>query len=167
MTVVALAGLASSVFASRLMIAVAIACLHGWITTTNFYVPASDRADAFRAIDRAVGVMEYYITGTQPRFLLAPPRRLGHYIQGLTSVYLWGYTIVADGYPKVTADQAARISPGTTVVVIAEEDGIAATFDEVFAPHGLSGLVRGSERVETVHGPIYLTFLEARARPVS
>ena len=167
MTLVVVAALARSPVWSRLAVAAAIVCLHGWITLTNYYMPSSDRADAFRAIDRAVGVMEYYVGESQPRFLLASPRKLGHYVKGLTSVYLWGYTIVTDRYPAITAEQAARISPGTTIVVFAEDDGAAATFDQVFAPFDLAGVVKGSERVETVHGPLYLTFLEAKARPPS
>jgi hypothetical protein len=159
--------LVRSAVVSRTVLAGTLVCLHGWITTTSFYAPAADRADAFRAIDRAVGIMEQYIGDTQPRFLLTPPGRLGHYVQGLTSVYLWGYTIVTDRYPTVTAEQAARIPPGATVIVISETDDAASGFDEVFAPHGLSGVVRGSNSVETVHGPLYLTFLEATARPAS
>jgi hypothetical protein len=111
---VGIAALARSALWSRLMAAAAIICLHGWLTLTTYYMPSGDRADAFRAIDQAVGVMEHYITDSQPRFLLAPPHQLGHYVQGLTSVYLWAYTIVADRYPAITADQAKRIVPGTT-----------------------------------------------------
>jgi hypothetical protein len=159
--------LVRSAAVSRAVLAGALVCLHGWITTTNFYAPAADRADAFRAIDRAVGIMEQYIGATQPRFLLTPPTRLGHYVQGLTSVYLWGYTIASDRYPEVTPDQAARITPGTVVIVIAERKGAADGFDEVFAPYGLTGILKGGDVVETEHGPLYLTFLEARARPVS
>jgi hypothetical protein len=164
---VGVAALARSAVASRMAVAAAIACLHGWLTLTNAYMPTRDRADAFRAVDRAVGVMEYFVTDSQPRFLLTPPRKLGHYVQALTSVYLWGYTIASDRYPAVTANQAARIVPGATVVVIAEEDGAASGFDEVFAPYGLAGVVKGSERVETVHGPLYLTFLQAKSRSAS
>ena len=146
------------------MVAVALACIHGWLSLTTFYTPADDRADGFRAIDRGIQIMERYVTADQPRFLLAPPRKLGHYVQGLTSVYLWGYTIASDSFPKVTPQQAARIEPGTTVVVIAEDRDAAATFDEVFAPYGLSGQVQGAERIDTRHGPLYLTFMEAGVR---
>ena len=110
-----------------------------------------------RAIDR-------YLSVSQPRFLLASPANLAQYVQGLTSVYLWGYTIASDRYPTVTAAQAKLIVPGTTVVVIAEYADAAASFDDVFAPFGLRGVRKGLERIDTVNGPLYLTFLEARAR---
>jgi hypothetical protein len=161
---VGVAALARSVVGSRIALAAAIFCLHGWLTLTNTYLPSRDRADVFQTVDRAVGFMEYFITDSQPRFLLTPPRKLGHYVQALTSVYLWGYTIASDRYPAVTAAQAALILPGATVVVISEEDGAASGFDEVFAPYGLSGAVKGSERVETIHGPLYLTVLYAKPR---
>jgi len=64
----------------------------------------------------------------------------------------------------VTAEQAALIEPGAVVVVIAEQADAAGRFDEVFAPFGLRGVQRGAERVETVLGPLYLTFFEAKAR---
>ena len=63
--------------------------------------------------------------------------------------------------------QAALIVPGATVIVIAEYADAAAHFDNVFARFGLRGVRKGSERIETKLGPLYLTFLEAKARAVS
>jgi hypothetical protein len=157
----ALAVLARTPSAGRLLVAAALVCLHGWLSATA-YAPADDRADAFRAIDRGVRIIERYVVADEPRFLLTAPRKLGHYVRGLTSVYLWAYTIASDSFPRVTPQQAARIVPGTTVVVIAEDGDEATKFNEVFAPYGLSGRMLGSDHVDTSHGPLYLTFFEAR-----
>jgi hypothetical protein len=144
----------------RAAVAAALVCLHGWLSATTFYIPVNDRADAFHAIDRGVRIMERYVTLNRPTFLLTPPKKLGHYVRGLTSVYLWGYTIVSDSFPNIIPEQAVQIRPGWKVVVISEEQDAAARFDDVFAPYGLRGRVRGSEHVDTAHGPLYLTFLE-------
>ena len=154
-------GLIRPVVPRRLAILAALVCLHGWLSTTADYGPYPDRADGFRVIDRGLGIVDRYITAEQPRFLLAPPQKLGHYVQGLTSIYLWGYTIASDKFPVVAPEQARQIRAGTRVVVIAEQENAAAPFDEVFAPYGVSGHVMGSERLMTQHGPLYLTFLEA------
>ena len=149
----------------RLFVATAIMFLHGWLSATPYYSRTMDRADGFDTIDRGVRIIERYVTVERPRFLLAPPRKLGHYVQGLTSVYLWGYTIAADRFPRVTPKQAAEISPGLMVIVIAEDENAAAEFDNVFAPYGFRGEVKGTERLETGQGPLYMTFLETKALP--
>ena len=148
---------------ARLGIVVAIACVNGWLPLTSFYLPGGDRSDAFRAIDEGMRVIDRHLTVAQPRFLLASPTKLAHYIRGLTSVYLWGYTIVSERYPSVTAEQASLVTAGAIVVVIAEQPDAANTFDEVFAPFKLRGIPRGSESIVTDHGRLYLTFLEAKA----
>ncbi|HEY1303417.1 MAG TPA: hypothetical protein VGF24_07720 [Vicinamibacterales bacterium] len=165
--VVVIAAFARHTVASRILIAVIVACLNGWMASTGLYALVGDRADGFDAIDRSVKAIDRYLSVSQPRFLLASPMKLSSYVTGLTSVYLWGYTIASDRYPTVTAAQAALIVPGTTVVVIAEYADAAKSFDDVFAPFGLRGVRKGSERIETQHGSLYLTFLEARARTVS
>jgi hypothetical protein len=154
-------GLIRPVVPRRLAILAALVCLHWWLSTTADYGLYPDRADGFRVIDRGLGIVDRYITAEQPRFLLAPSQKLGHYVQGLTSIYLWGYTIASDKFPVVAPEQARQIRAGTRVVVIAEQENAAAPFDEVFAPYGVSGHVMGSERLMTQHGPLYLTFLEA------
>lgn len=162
---VLMAALAAHATASRLAFAASIASLNVWISMTGFYYPGTHRADAFGAIDRGVSLVDRYV-GSQrrPKFLLASPTKLALYVRGLTSVYLFGYTIVSEQFPRVTAEQAALIEPGAVVVVIAEQADAAGRFDEVFAPFGLRGVQRGAERVETVLGPLYLTFFEAKAR---
>jgi hypothetical protein len=124
-----------------------------------------DRADGFDVINCGVRIIERYVTVDRPRFLLAPPRKLGHYVRGLTSVYLWGYTIAADRFPNVTPKQAAEISPGLMVIVIAEDENVAAEFDNVFLRYGFRGELKGVERLDTRHGPLYMTFLEAKTLP--
>jgi len=158
-------GLSRLVVPRRLAILAALVCLHGWLSTTADYGPYPDRADGFRVIDRGLGVVDRYITEEQPRFLLAPPQKLGHYVQGLTSIYLWGYTIASQKFPDVAPEQARQIRGGTRVVVIAEQENAAAPFDEVFAPYGVRGNVMGHERLMTQHGPLYLTFLQAIELP--
>jgi hypothetical protein len=153
--------------ASRAGIVAALVCVHGWLPLTNVYLPGGDRAEAFRAIDRGVRIIERYAPREQPKFLLTPPKKLGHFVQGLTSVYLWGYTIASDRFPAVTPAQAALITPGILVIVISEEPDAAAPFDQVFAPYRLRGVRRGSERIDTARGPIYLTFVEAAALPAA
>ena len=149
----------------RVVVLAALICLHGWLSTTTDYGPYPDRADGFRVIDRGLGIVDRYITAEQPRFLLAPPQKLGHYVQGLTSIYLWGYTIASNRFPEVAPEQARQIRDGTRVVVIAEQENAAAPFDEVFASYGVRGKVMGSEQLMTQHGPLYLTFLEAIELP--
>ena len=153
--------------AARLIIATVVACLNGWLQLTDYYYPKADRIEDFAVVDRGVAIVDRYLTGFQPRFLLASPTKLRLYVQSLTSVYLWGYTIVSPNYPEVTSAQAALIVPGATVIVIAEYADAAAHFDNVFARFGLRGVRKGSERIETKLGPLYLTFLEAKARAVS
>ena len=145
----------------RIAILAALVCLHGWLTMTTDFGPYPDRADGFHVINRGLGIVDRYITGEQPRFLLAPSQKLGHYVQGLTSIYLWGYTIASNKFPEVAPEQARQIRDGTRVVVIAEQENAAAPFDRVFAPYGVSGRVMANERLMTQHGPLYLTFLEA------
>jgi len=149
----------------RVVIVAALISLHGWLSATTDFGPYPDRADGFQVINRGVGIVDRYITADQPRFLLTPPQKLGHYVQGLTSIYLWGYTIASDKFPEVRPEQARQIRAGTRVVVIAEQENAAAPFDQVFAPYGLSGRVMGSEQLTTRHGPLYLTFLEALEVP--
>jgi hypothetical protein len=161
----AVAALARSAATAVVSTAVSIVCLHGWLAATPYYAGSPDRADGFRAIDEGVRAIEKYVCLDRPRFLLAPSRSLAHYMQGLTSVYLWGYTIASDSFPAVSARQAAEISPGLIAIVIADNDATAGQFDEVFKPYGLGGQVKGTERIETRHGPLFLTFLEARALP--
>jgi hypothetical protein len=158
---IGVAALVRTVTTQRLAILAAVVCLHGSITTTPEYGPSPDKADGFQVINRGLGIVDRYITAEQPRFLLTPAPNLGHYIQGLTSVYLWGYTIATNTFPVVAPEQARRIRAGTRVVVIAEQEDAAAPFDAVFAPYGVSGHVMGNERLMTEHGPLYLTFLEA------
>jgi hypothetical protein len=145
----------------RIVILAALVCLHGWLSTTSDYGPYPDRADGFQVINRGLGVVDRYITADQPRFLLASPQKLGHYVRGLTSIYLWGYTIASDKFPEIAPEQARQIRGGTRVVVIAEQENAAAPFDQVFAPYGVIGRVMGREQLMTQHGPLYLTFLEA------
>jgi len=145
----------------RIAIVAALVCLHGWLSTTSDFGPYPDRADGFHVINRGLGIVDRYITAEQPRFLLAPPQKLAHYVQGLTSIYLWGYTIASNKFPEIAPEQARQIRAGTRVVVIAEQENAAAPFDQVFAPYGVSGRVMGSEQLMTQHGPLYLTFLEA------
>jgi hypothetical protein len=151
--------------ARRVVIVAALISLHGWLSVTTDFGPYLDRADGFQVINRGIGMVDRYITADQPRFLLTPPQKLGHYVRGLTSVYLWGYTIASDKFPEVPPEQARQIRAGTRVVVIAEQENAAAPFDQVFAPYGLSGRVMGSEQLMTQHGPLYLTFLETREVP--
>jgi hypothetical protein len=152
------------VVVSRLAIVVALVCLHGWLRATPEYGRSPDKVDGFQVIDRGIGVIDRYLTEEQPRFLLAPPQKLGHYVQGLTSVYLWGYSIATDRFPLIAPEQAKKIVPGTRVVVFSEQENAAAPFDDVFAPYGVRGRVMGSERLMTEHGPLYLTFLESIER---
>jgi len=162
----AVAAFARPAALGRLFVATALVFLHGWLSATPYYYDRTmDRADGFDVIDRGVRIIERYVTVDRPRFLLAPPRKLGHYVQGLTSVYLWGYTIAADRFPSVTAKQAAEISPGLMVIVIAEDENAAAEFDNVFARYGFRGELKGAERLDTRHGPLYMTFLEAKTLP--
>jgi hypothetical protein len=142
---------------------ISVVLLNRWVPMSNLYPPRQDRADAFGAIDRGVRIIERYAPVAQPRFLLTPPGRLDKYIQGLTSVYLWGYTIASSDFPGLTPAQAATISPGAMVIVISERPDGAEPFDRVFAPYHLQGVHKGAERLDTALGPIYLTFLEARA----
>ena len=153
--------------AARLTIATVVMCLNGWLELSDYYYPKADRVANFAIVDRGVTIVDRYLTEHQPRFLLASPQKLALSVQSLTSVYLWGYTIVSPNYPKVTSAQAALIVPGTTVIVIAEYADAASSFDSVFAPFGLQGIRKASERIETKQGPLYLTFLEAKARAVS
>lgn len=164
---VSIAGLSRGSMTARLLIAVAIALVHGALSRTASFAPVTDRADAFRAIDRGVRLIDSHLTTAPPRFLLVPSKRIGHYVTGLTSVYLWGYTIASDRFPAVTAAQAKLIVPETTVIVLADEPHAATSFDQVFAPFGIVGSPRGSERIETMHGPLYMTFLQAKARSAS
>jgi hypothetical protein len=164
---ISIAGFLRRSMTSRLLIAVSIALVHGALSRSAYFTPVPDRADAFRAIDRGVRLIDSHLTTAQPRFLLAPSKRLGHYVNGLTSVYLWGYTIAADQFPVVTAAQAKLIVPETTVIVLADDPHAATSFDQVFAPYGIVGWPRGSERIETMHGPLYMTVFQAKARSAS
>ena len=161
----AVAALARPAALGRLFVATALVFLHGWLSATPYYGRAMDRADGFDVINCGVRIIERYVTVDRPRFLLAPPRKLGHYVRGLTSVYLWGYTIAADRFPNVTPKQAAEISPGLMVIVIAEDENVAAEFDNVFVRYGFRGELKGVERLDTRHGPLYMTFLEAKTLP--
>jgi hypothetical protein len=165
--VMVFAGVVRPVVARRLAVIVALVCVHGWlreIRTTSAYGPPRDRIDGFHVIDRGIGVIDRYLTEAPPRFLLAPMPTLGHYVQGLTSVYLWGFSIGTDKFPVIAPEQAKRIAPGTRVVVFSEQENAAAPFDDVFAPYGVRGRVMGRERLMTAHGAIYLTFLESVER---
>jgi len=142
------------------LVAVTLVCLHGWLSATAWYARVDDRGDAFRAIDAGVRIIERYVTRDEPRFLLTSEGRLGHYIQGLTSVYLWGYTIASPDFLEITPQQVARIRPEHVVIVVDERRDTAAKFDEVFAPYRLRARVLGAEQVQTQHGPLYLTFVE-------
>jgi hypothetical protein len=160
---IVIAVLSRNAAAGRVVILTSLVLLNCWVPMSNLYAPRPDRADAFRAIDRGVRIIERYAPVIQPRFLLTPPGRLDKYIQGLTSVYLWGYTIASSDFPGLTPAQAATISPGVMVIVISERPDAAEPFDRVFAPYHLQGVHKGAERLDTALGPIYLTFLEARA----
>jgi hypothetical protein len=149
----------------RLALVALLVCMHGWLSATTEYGPYPDRADGFQVISRGVGIVDRHITEYQPRFLLAPLQTLGHYVQGLTSIYLWGYTIATDQFPMIAPEQARQIRDGTRVVVIAEQEGAAAPFDEVFAPYRLRGRLLANEQLMTAHGLLYLTFLEAVELP--
>jgi hypothetical protein len=161
----AVAAFARAAVLSRLFVATALVFLHGWLSATPYYGRKMDRAEGFHAIDRGVRIIERYVTVDRPRFLLAAPRKLGRYVEGLTSVYLHGFTIAADRFPSVTPKQAAEISSGLIVIVIAEDENAAAEFDNVFAPYGLRGEVKGTERLDTGQGPLFMTFLEAKTLP--
>ena len=142
------------------LVAVAIVGLHGWLSTSAWYSRVDDRADAFRAIDEGVRAIERHVSTQEPRFLLTREGPLAHYIQGLTSVYLWGYTIASQDFLAITPQEAARIAPGRIAIVVDERRETGGRFDHVFAPYGLRARVLGTTRVETRHGPLYLTFLE-------
>jgi hypothetical protein len=161
----AVAAFARAAVLSRLFVATALVFLHGWLSAAPYYGRKMDRAEGFHAIDRGVRIIERYVTVDRPRFLLASPRKLGRYVEGLTSVYLHGFTIAADRFPRVTPKQAAEISPGLMVIVIAEDENAATEFDNVFAPYGFRGEVKGTERLDTGQGPLYMTFLEAKRLP--
>jgi hypothetical protein len=158
---IGLAGLLRTVATQWVVIVTVFVCLQGWITASGIYGSSLEKADGFRVIDRGIAIVDRYITEAEPRFLLAPLPRLGHYAQGLTSVYLWGFTIATREFPIIPPDKARRIGTGMRIVVIAEQEGAAAPFNEVFAPYGVSGRVIGNEQLVTAQGPLYLTFLEA------
>jgi len=142
------------------LVALGIAALHGWLSLTSWYGRVDDRADAFRAIDDGVRVIERYVARDEPRFLLTREGGLGHYIQGLTSVYLWGFSIASQDFLDITPRQAAQVQGRRVVIVVDERPDTAAKFDEVFARYRLKARMLGAEQVATIHGPLYLTFLE-------
>src|SRR4030095_11723478 len=151
---VGFAGSRRALIPRRLGIILALVFLNVWQAPDRS--APSHSPDSFEVITRGIGIVDRYVGESPPRFLLAPLPKLGHYVTGLTSVYLWGYSIVTDKFPTVTPEQAGRVPPGSRVVVIAEQENAAASFDQVFASYGVNGHLMGHERLLTAQGPIYL-----------
>jgi hypothetical protein len=145
-----------------LTIACALACVQGAMPATYHADPT--RVDAFHAIDKGVSIIERYRT-SRPAFLLDVEGPLARYSRGLTSVYLWGYTIVGPEFPRITEQQAALVEPGMTVVIISNRQSTGSRFDEVFEPYGMAGAVLGRARIDTSRGALYLTVLRAMSAP--
>lgn len=75
--------------------------------------------------------------GKQLRFWYAIETPEENIFRSIASTYLWGYRLVNEKYPSLTADEAAKIVPGTRLVLLLKEPMSAAAVPAALSAYGL------------------------------